>query len=84
MFTILWKTPNGGEELFAAASIALMQEAPSGVPPAELEKMDCHGRRHVSFCYKDVVEKQPIRTTIDVGAVYVMNAEGRTVATYRF
>ncbi|MES5483621.1 hypothetical protein QMZ05_12755 [Bradyrhizobium sp. INPA03-11B] len=80
MLTVLWKMPNGGEEIYVAPSVsrvpALVAEA------AELEAADCHGAAHIAM--QVATGKGTERTVISIGEVFVMNAEGRTVATYRF
>jgi hypothetical protein len=83
MLTILWKTPSGAEEInvtYGISKIPALQE-PS-------EQADCGGREHVAFqCLVAVQDQENLqlhRTVIDAGDVFVMNAEGKTVATYRF
>lgn len=77
MFSILWKTPDGGEEIYVAPSV-------SKIPPAKelSDQLDCRGREHVAFQKLD--GRDMVRTVINVGEVYVMNAQGKTVASYYF
>lgn len=82
MFTVLWKLPSGGEELYVAPSVTLVPAAPPDTPSAELAHRDCRGLAHVVLRRIDGFEME--RTLIDVGSVFVMNTEGRTVATYKF
>ena len=83
MLTILWKIPGGGEEIHITHGISKILALPE---PSE--QADCHGREHIAFqaltAVQDREHLQLHRTVIDVGDVYVMNAEGKTVATYRF
>jgi hypothetical protein len=80
MFTVLWKTPNGGEEIFVAPSVSRI---PGIVPGTEdADRYDCHGRPHIAM--QCLTDQDSQRIVIDMGEVFVMNAEGRTVATYRF
>jgi len=74
MFTILWKMPNGGEEIYIAPGI-------SKIPVADVasDQLDCGGREHVAFQHLD-----GHAMTRDVGELFVMNSDGKTVATYRF
>lgn len=77
MFTVLWRFQGGGEEIFAAPAVSLISAASEPT-----DQMDCAGRRHVAFLRLD--GHGMTRTVIDVGDVFVMNGQGRTVATYRF
>jgi hypothetical protein len=83
MLTILWKIPNGDEQIFATYGTSKISAL-----PAPSEQADCNGREHIAFqrlvAVQDKEHLQLHRTVIDVGDVYVMNAEGKTVATYRF
>lgn len=83
MFTVLWKTPEGEEDIFAAASVT---KIPALKKPDK--DADCHGREHVAFHHFTPVQNketlQLTRTVIDCGSVFVMNGDGQTVATYRF
>lgn len=77
MFTVLWKTPNGGEEIYVAPSVAK-------IPALSVcsKDADCEGRAHLAFQRLDGYAMT--RTLIDMGEVFVMNSDGKTVATYRF
>lgn len=81
MLTVLWKTPNGGEEIFVAPSVSKNPGVAPGTEDAD--KYDRHGRPHIAInCC--VADHESQRMVIDMGEVFVMNAEGKTVATYRF
>ncbi len=87
MFTVLWKVGPGQEEIFETASIA---KIPKRAKPSEGEgpMPDCEGRPHISFqsmtaVENDGVELHFVRTVIDVGEIFIMNGEGKTVASYR-
>jgi hypothetical protein len=84
MFTILWKIGPDHEEIFSTASV-------SKIPAAEKQSddFDCHGRPHLAFQALTPIEDDGaglrlVRTVIDSGEIFVMNAEGKTVAMYRF
>lgn len=77
MFTVLWKTPLGGEELFVAPYVAL-----NPALPEPDDQAPCRGGKHVSFQRMDGYGLE--QTFIDRGEVFVMNGGGNTVATYRF
>jgi hypothetical protein len=53
------------------------------------QQYDCNGNEHVAFQSMTAVQDdesgfKPHRSVIDSGSVFVMNAMGKTVATYRF
>jgi hypothetical protein len=77
MFTILWKMPNGSEELYVAPAVAKLPKQPE---PSD--QFACGGNAHVAFQRVDGYGMT--HTVIDSGEVYVMNGGGQTVATYRF
>lgn len=82
MFTVLWKIPDGAEEIYSVPCV-VKKAAVAGNPTAEERaKMDCNGDEHISFHKFDgfATHKQ----VINLGDVYVMNADGKTVATYLF
>lgn len=86
MLTVLWKTPNGGEEIFVAPSVSKLPGLPPGT--SDLDKADCHGRPHIAMqCLTAVQDQAGLhlhRVVIDMGEVFVMNGDGKTIATYRF
>lgn len=82
MFTVLWKLPHGGEELYVAPSVCKMPKRIATSTDEDPSKFDCHGREHIAFQRLDGFGME--RMLIDAGDVFVMNAEGNTVATYRF
>lgn len=88
MFTILWRAPDGAEEIYVAPCVSKIPADPRLAEPADnamldlLAHLDCGGREHVAFQRLD--GNGMVRSVIDVGEVFVMNAQGKTVATYRF
>ncbi|ODM71660.1 hypothetical protein A6X20_06875 [Bradyrhizobium elkanii] len=61
------------------------------IPPAAQpsDHLDCRGRAHIAFQHLTAVEGDGhklhlVRSVIDIGEVFVMNSEGKTVAMYRF
>jgi hypothetical protein len=84
MFTLLWKISDNNEEIFSTYGTALI---PAVVEPSD--QLDCGGRRHLAFqrlvaVQDDDTNLHLVRTVIDIGEVFVMNGDGKTVATYRF
>lgn len=84
MFTVLWKIDRDNEQLYSTYGVAL-------IPPtdrAPCDDWDCSGRRHVAFQALTAVQDSDNlmlnRTVIDVGEVFVMNGDGKTIAIYRF
>lgn len=84
MFTILWKIPGGTEEIFSTPSVSKVAAAKE-----MSDQLDCRGREHIAFQQLSAVQDDTanlhlVRTVIDIGEVFIMNAEGKTVAMYRF
>ena len=83
MMTLLWKIGPDHEELYETSSVSKIPAAPE-----RSDQLDCGGRAHIAFQKLTAVwgedELRLIRTVIDTGEVFVMNAEGKTVAKYFF
>lgn len=84
MLTVVWKIGRDQEEIFETASVAKIPAAPE-----RSDQLDCGGRAHIAFqrltaVEGDGVRERIVRTVIDIGEVFVMNAGGSTIAKYRF
>lgn len=78
MFTVLWKTREGAEELFSSPRVVKVPALQQNAPPEH----PCEGREYLSVEFLDGLSTS--RIYIDSGEVFVMNGDGKTVATYRF
>jgi hypothetical protein len=84
MFTLLWKIGPDHEEIYSTYGVS---HIPAAAQPSD--QMDCGGRRHIAFQKLTAVQDDShnlhlVRAVIDIGEVFVMNGEGKTIAMYRF
>ena len=84
MLTLIWKIAEGHEEVYEVCSVAKMPAAKE-----RSDQLDCGGRAHLSFqrltaVQDDGLNLHLVKAVIDMGEVFVMNSDGKTIAMYRF